>query len=85
LASTGDVTEHWQLHDIRRTVRSQLGDLGVEPWIGEQILAHRRAGIEAIYNLAKLETQMRTALGLWADRLRTIVEGTESTVVQLRA
>lgn len=85
LAATGDVTGHWQLHDIRRTVRSEMGDLGIEPWIGEQILNHARAGIEGTYNWATLERQMRQALGLWGDRLRCIVEGTESNVVALRA
>jgi hypothetical protein len=85
LAATVDVAEHWGLHDIRRTIRSEMGDLGVEPWIGEKILAHTRSGIEATYNWAKLEKQMRQALQLWADRLRCIVDGTESTVVALRA
>jgi hypothetical protein len=85
LAAIGDVTEPWQLHDIRRTVRSELGELGVEPWIAETLLAHKRAGIEGTYNLAKLEKQMRQALQLWAGRLREIVEGVESTVVPLRA
>jgi integrase len=84
LHALGYVTEQWGLHDVRRTIRSEMGDLGVEPWIGEQVLAHRRGGIEAIYNLAKLEKQMRQALQLWADRLRAIVEGTESTVVPMR-
>ena len=85
LAASGDVTEDWRLHDIRRTVRSELGDLGVEPWVAETILAHKRAGIEGTYNWAKLEKQMRTALTLWADRLRAIVEGGETNVVSLRA
>jgi hypothetical protein len=84
LAASGDVTEDWTLHDIRRTVRSELGELGVEPWIAETILAHKRAGIEATYNQAKLERQMRAALTLWAERLRAIVEDTESNVVTLR-
>jgi hypothetical protein len=85
LAATGAVTETWSLHDIRRTIRSEMGELGVEPWIAEQILNHARHGIEATYNWAKLERQMRQALQLWADRLRSIVEETESTVVALRA
>ncbi len=85
LVATGDVAEAWSLHDIRRTVRSELGDLGVEPWVGETILAHSRAGIEGVYNQAKLEKQMRTALLLWADRLQSIVDGKESNVVPLRA
>jgi integrase len=84
LAATGDVVEQWGLHDVRRTVRSELGELGVEPWIAETILAHKRSGIEATYNWAKLERQMRHALALWADRFRTIVEDVESNVVSLR-
>ena len=84
LAATGGVVGHWTIHDIRRTGRSEMGDLGVEPWIGEQILNHARAGIEGTYNWAKLERQMRQALQLWADRLREIVDGTESTVVPMR-
>jgi integrase len=85
LAAMGYVADPWRMHDIRRTVRSEMGELGVEPWIAERILAHSRLGIEATYDKSKLERQMRTALGLWANRLRCIVEGTESTVVALRA
>jgi integrase len=85
LAATGGVVEHWTLHDVRRTARSELGELGVQPWIGEQILNHARAGIEGTDNWAKLEKQMRQALDQWADRLRSIVDETESTVVALRA
>jgi integrase len=85
LAAVGHVTERWGPHDIRRTVRSEMGELGVEPWVGEQILNHARAGIEGTYNWAKLERQMRQALMLWADRLRSIIEGVESNVTALRA
>jgi integrase len=84
LAVMGDVAEQWSLHDVRRTVRSELGDLGVEPWIGETILSHARAGIEGTYNWAKLEKQMRVALTLWAERMRSIVEGVNSNVVAMR-
>jgi integrase len=85
LAAMEDTIPHWTTHDVRRSVRSELGELGIEPWIAEQVLAHHRAGIEAVYNHAKLEKQMRQALGQWADRLRCIVDGEESTVVALRA
>jgi hypothetical protein len=61
-----------------------MGNLGVEPWVGEQVLNHTRAGIEGTYNWAKLEKQMRAALTLWADRLPAIVEGTEPTAPALR-
>jgi integrase len=85
LAVAGLVTERWTLHDLRRTVKSELSELGTEPWISERILAHVRGGIEGVYDWSRLEKQMRHALQLWADRLRSIVNGTESNVVVLRA
>lgn len=85
LSATEGMADDWSLHDVRRTVRSEMGELGVEPWVAEQILNHARAGIEATYNWSKLERQMRMALGMWAERLRAILEDTESNVVAIRA
>lgn len=86
LAAAGDVTAQWQPHDIRRTCRSELEDsCDVNPWVSEMILAHVKTGVEAHYNFAKLEKQMRQALGLWANRLNSIVTSTESNIRQLRA
>lgn len=83
----GEHATDWRLHDIRRTVRSELGEQGTEPWVAEQILNHARGGIEQVYNRAKLEKQMRQALQMWAERLREIVEGVDaaSNVVALHA
>jgi integrase len=83
LAAIGEVLEPWSLHDIRRSVRTGLGDLDVLPWIGEQILAHVRSGIEGVYNRAELERQMRQALQMWARRLHEIINdvGPVSNVV----
>jgi integrase len=85
LAAMGYVTTPWRMHDIRRSVKSEMSELGVDPWISERILAHVRSGIEATYDWSKLERPMRTALQLWANCLHEIVEGTEPTVVALRA
>jgi integrase len=45
----------WRLHDIRRTVATRLGDLGVLPHVVEAILNHisgHKAGVAGIYNRA---------------------------------
>jgi integrase len=88
LAASGDVAEHWSAHDIRRTVKSELSELEVAPWVSERILAHTRGGIEGVYDWSKLERPMRQALQLWADRLREIVDGTDvepNNVIALHA
>jgi integrase len=49
----------WRLHDIRRTVATRLGDLGVLPHVIEAILNHvsgHRAGVAGIYNRAAYST-----------------------------
>jgi hypothetical protein len=60
----------WRLHDIRRTVATRLGDLGVLPHVVEAILNHVggfRSGVAGVYNLARYEAEMRDALTRWAD------------------
>ena len=61
----------WRLHDLRRTVATMLADkLGVLPHIIEAILNHvsgHRAGVGGIYNRARYEDAMRSALDRWAQ------------------
>ena len=47
------------LHDLRRTYRSALADLGVREEIAEAMIAHRRSGLVARYNRAELWDQRR--------------------------
>jgi integrase len=76
----------WTLHDIRRTVATGLGHLGVQPHIIEQILNHQsghRAGVAGTYNRSPYEREVRAALALWADHVRTLAEGGERKVIAL--
>jgi integrase len=74
----------WTLHDIRRSVATKLADLGVPPHIIEEILGHtsgHKSGVAGIYNRSSYEREVRAALALWADHVRTLVEGGERKVV----
>jgi integrase len=77
----------WRLHDLRRTVATWLAEHGVEPHIVEAVLNHysgHRAGDAGTYNRAPYAKQMRAALALWNDHLRTLVEGGERKVLHMR-
>jgi hypothetical protein len=73
----------WTHHDLRRTLSTRLHDLGIAPHVVEEILDHRthRAGSPGIYNKSRYEREVRAALALWEDHVRTLVEGGERKVI----
>jgi integrase len=74
----------WTLHDLRRTMRTGLGAIGVQPHVAELVIGHVKGGIEAIYDRHKYEREIARALALWADHVASIVEGRERKIVPLR-
>jgi integrase len=77
----------WRLHDLRRTAATIMADrLGVLPHVIEAALNHvsgHKAGVAGVYNRATYEREVRGALALWADHVRTVVEGGERKIVPL--
>jgi integrase len=72
------------LHDLRRSVATKMADIGVQPHVIEAVLNHysgHRAGIAGIYNRSTYDREVRNALALWADHVRTLVEGGERKVL----
>src|SRR5882724_1645287 len=68
--SSGPGVAEWRLHDLRRTMATRLGGLGVLPHVVECILNHLggfRSGVAGIYNRNRYEGEMRSALCAWAD------------------
>ena len=65
----------YRLHDLRRSCATQLGELGVQPHHIEAILNHysgHRSGVAGVYQRAKYEGEMRSALQRWADHVEKI-------------
>lgn len=74
--------EPFTVHDLRRTVRTQLAALGVAPHIAERVLNHKVRGVEGIYDRHDYLEERRQALEQWAVMLENIEEGGQ--VVPLR-
>jgi integrase len=68
----------WTLHDLRRTTATGMADIGIQPHIIEQTLNHvsgHKAGVAGTYNRSTYTAEVRTALALWADHVRALVDG----------
>lgn len=60
----------WRIHDLRRTARSGLSQLGIRPDIGERVLGHVIGGVAGVYDRHTYEPEMRHALDLWAAHVQ---------------
>jgi integrase len=69
-------TSGWTLHDIRRTVASNLGKLGFSRFIQDRILNHVDKGIGSVYDLYNYDREREQALTAWGAKLEQIVSGT---------
>jgi integrase len=84
IKAAGHQLSGWRLHDLRRSVRTGLGKLGVAPHVAELAINHVRKGIEATYDKYRYEGEIKTAMTLWANHVLAVVEGRERKVIPLR-
>lgn len=52
-------------HDLRRTMATRLGDLGVLPYVVEKLLGHKMQGVMAVYNHAEYWPERIAAQRKW--------------------
>jgi integrase len=67
-----DVTG-WVWHDVRRTVRSGLGELRIPEAVAERILNHAQKTLDRVYNRHSYRQEMHEALTTWAKHVAFIV------------
>ena len=78
----------WTLHDLRRTVASELARLGISLPVIEKVLNHTSgsfAGIMAVYQRHSFADEKRQALDAWARHIETITGERPGNVIDFRA
>jgi len=63
------------IHDLRRTMRTHLGKLGVNRFVAERCLNHKIGGVEGIYDAGDYLPERRAALDKWAMFLESCEAG----------
>jgi integrase len=83
--ATVKTKEPWTVHDLRRTVRTGLGELGVAPHIAEAVINHLPPKLIRTYDRNKYESEKRAALAQWETHLKTVnAQATGANVTALR-
>jgi integrase len=78
------LVQPWTLHDLRRTVRTGLGKLGIAPHIAEAVLNHLPPKLIRTYDRNTYADEKRAALDKWASHLKVcIAQATGTNVTTL--
>ncbi len=64
---------HWSMHDLRRTMRTNIADLA-PPHIAEIMLGHAMPGQWGVYDHYAYLPEQRAAYDAWWERLQQIVD-----------
>ena len=73
LDKAAKLKEPWTLHDLRRTVRTGFGTLGVLPHVAEAALNHLPPKLIRTYDRNSYAKEIKAALDLWAGHLAVAV------------
>ena len=77
------LAQRFRLHDIRRSFNSILCEEGFSEDALDLMLAHKRTGMKAIYNLAKLMPERGRAFARWARLLTELEKPTWQTALAM--
>jgi len=61
----------WSPHDLRRTMASRMGDLGIQPHVIERCLNHIQQGIVGVYQRQEYLKERKAAFDQWGRTLAT--------------
>jgi integrase len=77
--------EPWTIHDLRRTVGTGLGRLGVSRFIIARVLNHADRTVTGIYDRYEYLDEKRHALEAWGQYLKNLIAPPGANVVPIRA
>jgi len=72
---TNSQFEKWTPHDLRRTVETQLNEIGIAPHIADRMANHKLQGIQAIYNKAEYWKEKKEGWERWSEKIKQILAG----------
>ena len=85
-AYAGQFATPWRLHDLRRTFRTGLSELGVPADIAERLIGHKLAGVLGVYDRAQNLKAKREAVLLWENHVLKLIDPPNGqNVVYLKA
>jgi integrase len=63
----------WAMHDLRRTAKTKMSELGIPPHVSEKVLGHKLGGVLAVYDQHSYLKEQQEALDSLAAHISACV------------
>lgn len=76
-------TEPWHIHDLRRTMSTNMAQIGIPQAVTEALLNHKTgvvSGVAAIYNVYSYADEKREALSAWSKHVMNLVRSKNDAI-----
>ena len=73
----------WRIHDLRRTMATQMRSIGIDRLVVSKLLNHAEGGITKTYDRYAADPEKAAAMERWSDKLKEIISGEKSERVVL--
>lgn len=87
IEAAGETVRPWRLHDLRRTVATNMQRLGVRFEVTEAILNHvsiTQAGVASVYQRHDWADEKREALNKWSEKLLSALDHWDKSTAKQR-
>lgn len=64
---------NWAMHDLRRTAKTKMSELGIPPHVSEKVLGHKLGGVLAVYDQHSYLREQQEALDTLAAHISVCV------------
>ncbi len=75
---------HFTVHDLRRTAKTKLQEMGIDEFISERCLNHSISGVAGTYGRHDFFDDRKKALQLWANYIESCETGKDWNVTPIR-
>lgn len=76
---SGHFIEPWRFHDLRRTFKTGLAELGIGSDVRDALVNHTKQGVDAHYDHAELTRGKREAMNTWERHIRELIAADQPT------
>jgi integrase len=79
-----DNIDHFTIHDLRRSAKTKLQEMGIDEFISERCLNHAINGVAGTYGRHDFFAERKNALQFWANYLESCETGKDWNVTPIR-